>query len=317
MLDNPMNKHFRSNKLAVTRAPNAHRKIALFLARSSILITMSVLMGCAANTAVYVESTNQNSRVDYIVIHATSENFSESLRLLTTRTSNPVSSHYLVPELNDPSYTLASLRVHSLVPEDRRAWHAGVSYWGEEVGLNDRSIGIEVVNEFKCSGTKMAVSEIQLDEVECDFPIYSDEQIELLVELLKSILSRYPNIGPIDIIGHSDIAIMRKSDPGPSFPWQQLYEQGIGAWPDDLLKETHRAQFSSLLPSATMIQKALLALGYQIEITGELDPQSIYALRAFQLHFRPSDYSGEVDVETVAILWALLEQYRPSGLADL
>ena len=317
VLVNLMRIRFQSNKPVITRSLNARRRTALFLARSSVLITLSTLMGCATDTTIYVESTNQNSRIDFIVIHATSENFSESLRLLTTRASNPVSSHYLVPELNDPSYALASLRVHSLVPEHRRAWHAGVSYWREEVGLNDRSIGIEVVNEFKCSGTQLPVSEIQLDEVECDFPSYSDEQIELLVGLLNSILSRYPNINPIDIVGHSDIAIMRKSDPGPLFPWEKLYEQGIGAWPDELLKEKHRAQFSSARPCATRIQKALLALGYQIEITGELDPQSTYALRAFQLHFRPSDYSGEVDVETVAILWSLLEQYMPMGLADL
>jgi len=317
MLDNLVCKHFRAYKLVITRAVNACRRIALNLARSSMLITLSILIGCATGTTVYVESTNQNSRIDFIVIHATSENFSESLRLLTTRTGNPVSSHYLVPDMNDPSYTLASLRVHSLVPEQRRAWHAGVSYWGEEVGLNDRSIGIEVVNEFKCSGTQMPVSEIQLDEVECDFPPYSDEQIELLVDLLNSILSRYPSINPIDIIGHSDIAIMRKSDPGPAFPWKELYEQGIGAWPDQLLEAKHRVLFSIEMPSATRIQSALLALGYEIDITGELDPQSTFALRAFQLHFRPADYSGEVDVETVAILWALLEQYRPRELANL
>jgi len=317
MLDNLVRKYFRTNKIIITRALNARRRIALFLARSSVLIALAILMGCATDATVFVESTNQNSRIDYIVIHATSENFSESLRLLTTRTSNPVSSHYLVPDMNDPSYTLASLRVHSLVPEQRRAWHAGVSYWAKEVGLNDRSIGIEVVNEFKCSGTDMPVLEIQLDEVECNFPAYSDAQIELLVGLLNSILNRYPNINPIDIIGHSDIAIMRKSDPGPLFPWKNLYEQGIGAWPDELLKESHRLRFSSALPSATRIQKALLALGYEIEITGELDLQSTFVLRAFQLHFRPADYSGEVDVETVAILWALLEQYRPRSLANV
>jgi N-acetyl-anhydromuramyl-L-alanine amidase AmpD len=317
MLNNLMRNHFWTNKPVITRALNARRRVVLLLARSSFLIVLATLVGCVADATVFVESTNQNSRIEFIVIHATSENFSESLRLLTTRTSNPVSSHYLVPELNDPSYPFYSLRVHSLVPEHRRAWHAGVSYWGEEVGLNDRSIGIEVVNEFKCSGTQLPISEIQLDEVECDFPSYSDEQIELLVGLLNSILSRYPNINPIDIIGHSDIAIMRKSDPGPSFPWEVLYEQGIGAWPDGLLKEKHRLQFSGALPCATKIQEALLALGYQIKITGELDSQSTFALRAFQLHFRPADYSGEVDVETVAILWALLEQYRPRESANL
>ena len=63
---------------------------------------------------VYIESTNQSSRIDYIVLHATSENFGESLRLLSTPTANPVSSHYLVPELNDPTYPDDQLRIYSL-----------------------------------------------------------------------------------------------------------------------------------------------------------------------------------------------------------
>lgn len=265
---------------------------------------------------VYIESPNQNSRIDYIVIHATSENFAESLRLLTTRTNSPVSSHYLIPEINDPTYPRDSLRVYSLVPEQRRAWHAGVSYWQKEVGLNDRSIGIEVVNEFKCTGTDTPVAEIRLEEVECQFPPYSEAQIELLVDLLNSILSRYPNINPIDIVAHSDIAIMRKSDPGPRFPWRRLYQQGIGAWPDEALAAKYREEFSRTLPSAATLQAALLALGYQVEITGEFDAQTRFALRAFQLHFRPADYSGKVDTETVALLWALLEEYRPGELIE-
>ena len=191
------------------------------------------MSSCATESMVYVESTNKNSRIDYLVIHATSENFAESLRLLTTRSSNPVSSHYLLPAPNDPSYPGNQLRVYSLVDEQLRAWHAGVSYWAGEESLNDRSIGIEVVNEFKCTGTERPLSAIDLDEVVCEFPPYPEQQIQMLIELTQSILARYPGINPIDIVGHSDIAIMRKSDPGPRFPWQQLYEAGIGAWPDD------------------------------------------------------------------------------------
>lgn len=266
---------------------------------------------------VYIESTNQSSRIDYIVIHATSENFGESLRLLSTPTANPVSSHYLVPELNDPTYPNDQLRIYSLVQEHRRAWHAGVSYWAEEENLNDRSIGIEVVNEFKCSGTEMPVPEIDLANVECEFPPYSDEQIELVTELLKSILERYPGIDAIDVVGHSDIAIMRKSDPGPLFPWKQLHDQGIGAWPDDQLLNSYWQLFSNDLPGIPLIQSALLALGYKVEVTGQFDKQTQFALRAFQLHFRASNYSGDIDVETVARLWALLDEYRPREFAAL
>ena len=266
---------------------------------------------------VVVESANQNSRINYLVIHATSEDFAESLRQLTVRTSNPVSAHYLVPEINDPSYADAELRVYSLVPERSRAWHAGVSYWAGEESLNNRSIGIEVVNEFKCTGTDVPFEEIDLAEVDCFFPAYSEPQIELLVDLIKQVLERNPEIGAVDVVGHSDIAIMRRSDPGPKFPWRRLFDEGIGIWPDGEAVASYRERFKLALPSAQTLQTALLALGYQVEVTAAWDIQTRFAVRAFQLRFRPTDYSGFLDFETAAILWALLEEYRPRSLATL
>ena len=269
------------------------------------------LSECMSSSMVVVDSANQNSRINYLVIHATAEDFAESLRLLTIRTANPVSSHYLVPEINDPSYADPELRVYSLVPERRRAWHAGLSFWAGEEALNNRSIGSEVVNEFDCTGTDVPLEEINLAEVGCIFPAYSDQQIDLLIGLIKEILARNPDIGPVDVVGHSDIAIMRKSDPGPKFPWQRLYEEGIGIWPDAEAVAIYRERFKLALPSAETLQSALLALGYQVEVTGAWDTQTRFAVRAFQLRFRPTGYSGFLDFETAAILWALLEEYRP------
>ncbi len=286
-------------------------------AKASVLVALSILSACSSIPMTHVESTNQSSRVDYLVIHSTSENFGESLRLLSTPTDNPVSSHYLVPEINDPTYPHHSLRVYSLVDELRRAWHAGVSYWAGEENLNDRSIGIEVVNEFKCSGTEMPVSEIDLATVECVFPSFSDEQITLLITLIKDILSRYPGIDPVDVVAHSDIAIMRKSDPGPVFPWHRLYEEGIGAWPDSETVMAYQQRFSGDFPTVESLQTGLLNLGYLVEVTGEYDKQTQFAVRAFQLHFRPANYSGFVDVETAALLWALLAKYRGPALAQM
>ncbi len=281
-----------------------------------VILIIGMLLGCTTGSMIYVESTNKNSRIDYVVIHATAENFAESLRLLTTRTSNPVSSHYLLPELGDDSYPHRNLRVYSLVDEELRAWHAGVSYWEGEESLNDRSIGIEVVNEFNCTGTDKPVPEIELSEVTCEFPPFSDEQISILIELLHGILERYPAINPIDIVAHSDISIMRKSDPGPRFPWKQLYEAGIGAWPDDETVERYRIEFAQNLPVVLQLQEALLALGYLVEPSGEFDKQTQFAVRAFQLHYRPSNYNGLIDVETASILWAMLEKYRTEALME-
>jgi N-acetyl-anhydromuramyl-L-alanine amidase AmpD len=285
------------------------------IARRILLLTALWLTACS--NVVEVPSSNYGSRVKYLVLHATSEDFAESLRLLTQPTANPVSSHYLVPAPGDPSYTRSSLRVHRLVPELERAWHAGVSYWAEETGLNDRSIGIEIVNEFKCSGTSGPVNETVPEDISCEFPSYDEEQIALVIELVSDILARYPSINPIDVVGHSDIAILRKSDPGPKFPWKRLYEAGIGAWYQEDLKADYEQRFEQRLPDIATVQDALNRLGYFVEPTGQFDNATRYAMRAMQLHFRPQNYTGEIDAESVAIIWALLEKYRPRELEEL
>ncbi len=305
-----------------TRAPQQHHRSPVtvgYLSKQVMLAILSVLLlaACNSNGMVCIDSANQNSRINYLVIHATSENFAESLRLLTVRSANPVSSHYLVPEINDPTYAEEVLRVYSLVPEQRRAWHAGVSFWAGEEALNNRSIGIEVVNEFKCSGTDVPLSEINLAAVDCVFPDFSEQQIVLLIDLIKQILARNPDINPIDVVAHSDIAIMRKSDPGPKFPWQRLYNEGIGIWPDSEAVARFMERFKLASPSAGTVQTALLALGYQVDVTGAWDQQTRFAVRAFQLRFRPTGYSGFIDIETTAMLWALLEQYRSRAFARL
>lgn len=278
--------------------------------RTAFLILISlVLASCGGVSYVEVMSTNQNSRVNYLVIHATSGYFEESLRLLTTRNPNPVSSHYLVPYRGDPTYNENSLSVYRLVPEERRAWHAGVSQWGEETSLNDRSIGIEIVNNFTCNGSLRNLSPEQPIDLECNFPSYPESQLEILIVLIEEILGRYPEIDPVDIVAHADIAPNRKSDPGPKFPWEDLYKRGIGAWYDIDAKNKYLSQLENQAASISELQCALLNYGYPIKVTGEHDTQSMFAFRAFQVHFRPSSYDGLVDNETAAILYALNEKY--------
>ena len=99
-------------------------------------------------------------------------------------------------------------------------------------------------------------------------------------------------------------------------PWRELHEHGIGAWYDDDTVAKYLEEFESRPPELTLLQHALNAYGYQIEPSGENDPQTRFVLRAFQLHFRPSNWSGGSDVETAAILFALIEKYRPEALND-
>ena len=274
-----------------------------------------LLAACATQRFVDVESANQSSRVRHIVVHFTSVDFAESLRLLSEREGR-VSSHYLVPQPDDASYPRNRLRVFRLVDEGRSAWHAGRSYWAGATALNASSIGIEIVNRSACEPVRLG-AEPPPPRERCRFEEYDGDQIALVIELLTDILDRYPGIRPANIVGHSDIAPDRRMDPGPTFPWQLLHQHGIGAWPDEDAVARHRARFEAAAPDPGLLQRALAAYGYAIEETGRLDAQTRVVLCAFQMHFRPSDWSGEPDAETAAILFALLEKYRPLAFGAL
>lgn len=284
--------------------------------RLLILLGMAIT-GCTSLPMIDAPSLNQNSRINYLVLHFTSEDFAESLRLLTQRTDNPVSVHYLVPETGDATYNGRKLGIYRLVPESRRAWHAGRSYWAGADALNDTSIGIEIVNRSACVDDDPETENPSPEDQTCTLLAFPDEQIDLVIRLATDILDRNPDIDPVDVIGHGDIAPSRRVDPGPLFPWKRLYEKGIGAWYDEETVSRYAEKFSAAYPALPRIQQALNAYGYLIEVTGEDDVQTRFAVRVFQMHFRPALASGRLDVETVAILYALLEKYRPDTLNDL
>lgn len=270
-----------------------------------------VIAGCSSLGMVDVPSQNHNSRIQYLVIHFTSENFAESLRLLTRRTDNPVSVHYLVPEPGDDTYSRSSLRIHRLVPESRRAWHAGRSNWGRADALNDTSVGIEIVNQSACVDNDPDTETPTPEDQTCRFLAYPEEQLALVIKLARDILERNPEIDPVDVIGHGDIATDRRVDPGPRFPWKRLHDAGIGAWYDDDTVAIYRRRFEVAMPDMAATQAALSRYGYLIEETGESDVQTRFVVRSLQMHFRPSDPSGQMDAETAAILFALNDKYRP------
>ncbi len=280
-------------------------------------IILAALSACGSLPVVDMPAEVHSSRIDHLAIHFTGGDFAESMRLLTQRTNIPVSSHYLIPEGGDPSYPRRRLRIYRLVDEERSAWHAGESYWHGEVSLNARSIGIEIVNRARCVKLEPDLSPDIPENQRCVFPEFDPEQIDLVIRLAQDILDRYPRMDPEDIVGHADIAPDRRLDPGPMFPWKTLYENGIGAWYDDDTVGKYLTEFSVRPPDLMLLQRALSAYGYQIEPNGENDPKTRFVLRAFQSHFRPSNWSGAADVETAAILFALIEKYRPDELKEL
>lgn len=281
------------------------------------LLSCSLITACSGVPIVSVPSENFNSRVNQLVIHFTSEDFERSLAILTGETERRVSAHYLIPELDDETYSDDELRVYSLVSTSDRAWHAGRSYWAGKTGLNDQSVGIEIVNQSGCTEDIATLGNSAEFAAACAFKPFGSEQIDLVVRLLKQTLEQHPDIRPEAIVGHADIAPSRKVDPGPLFPWKQLFDAGIGAWFD----EGRVSEVVRLLDRQPLTieqqQTLLLTYGYKVAVSGVEDEQSQLAVRAFQMHFRPANYSGFFDEESAAILISLLERYRPYSLNQL
>ena len=227
-------------------------------------------------------SVNFDNRVQFVVVHYTSANLERSLSLLT---HGAVSSHYLIGD-TPPT-------IYKLVDESARAWHAGESQWEGRTWLNSSSIGIEIVNP--------GFSDTPTGRVW--YP-YTEGQVQALIVLLKDIVKRN-HIDPRHIIGHSDIAPLRKLDPGPLFPWKRLAAEGLGIWPDERLVAQEQALLMDTLPSISWFQQQLARLGYETPQTGELDVATRHVLAAFQMHYRPERFTGDPDARTAALLKVL------------
>lgn len=213
--------------------------------------------------------------IDTLVLHYTGMT---SARAAIDRLCDPeakVSSHYVVEEDGT---------VWQLVDEARRAHHAGISYWRGRTGLNDRSIGIEIVNPGHEHGYR-------------DFPAL---QMAAVCDLCLDIMSRHP-IADRDIVGHSDIAPNRKEDPGEKFDWQGLAANGVGMWPEGV-PDLGIAGIVRDAAQLADVRRALADIGYDIAPHGGLDPALSTVLRAFQRHWRPEAVNGQADAGTLARL---------------
>jgi N-acetylmuramoyl-L-alanine amidase len=192
-----------------------------------------------------------------------------------------VSAHYLVEEDG---------RVFGLVPEERRAWHAGKSFWRGETDINARSIGIEIVNPGHEFGYR-------------PFP---KPQIEAVIALVTDIRGRW-SIENARILGHSDVAPERKEDPGELFPWRWLAEAGHGLWAEPAPAPGSPLAEGDEGPGVFALQAGLTRLGYDSAPSGTYDAATSTIVRAFQRHWRPSGVDGVADGETRARLIALLK----------
>lgn len=228
-------------------------------------------------------SPNQNDRqrpVSMLVLHYTGmENGQAALNRMCDAEAQ-VSAHYMIEEDG---------RVFRLVDEDKRAWHAGVSEWNGITDVNSASIGIEIVNGGHDYGLP-------------DFP---DVQINALIPLCKRIIAAH-RIAPRNIVGHSDIAPERKTDPGEKFPWSGLAAAGIGLWPGSG-NDDRRILFEAggRDRGVTLLQRGLAGLGYGVALDGVMTDRTISVVRAFQRRFRTDKVDGIVDMETLDLVGRL------------
>ena len=284
--------------------------------RANWIWAISLLLTACTQPVVDYPSANQDGRVRFLVLHFTDENFRHSLEILTQPGKNPVSAHYLVARAGEYGSGPAVLR---LVEEAQRAWHAGTSRWQGRDHLNDQSIGIEIVYESRCprEPTRLAETSPWDAEAHCLYPDYPQDQVDVVIKLCKEILSRHPEIDASRVIGHSDVQPENKTDPGPRFPWRQLFAAGIGAWFDDADVSHYRAYFAAHPPSIMLMQEALAAYGFGVEPSGSIDRRTRDVLFGFQSHFLPDHRTGAIDADTAATLFALLAKYRAAELGQL
>lgn len=214
---------------------------------------------------IHTPSPHFNERsidIDSIIIHYTDMPTAERALAWLCDSKSQVSAHYLIDEKGT---------IYQLIEEDKRAWHAGESYWQGREDLNSCSIGIELANPGHSFG-------------HLPFP---EAQIEALITLCQRIQTRW-GIPSSRILGHSDVAPRRKQDPGHLFPWDRLAQEGLGLWPishSEALKHN--------------VTDALAKIGYE---TTSLP----HALFAFQRHFQQHKVDGVADDETLILLAGLI-----------
>jgi len=250
------------------------------------------------------QRTGEVQRPSILMLHYTACEKPGVLELFQNSNAQ-VSSHYLVDRMGN---------ITRFVSEDKRAWHAGYGYWRGETDVNTVSIGIENINigfKFK----KEHGSGIKVGGLTEEWYAYDKELIETLGPLCKDIVERY-SIKPENVIAHSDMALTRgtghlgrKVDPGPLFPWGEFHRKfGVGAW-YDLTRPLSTVALPRNDNTVTWVQEHLKKYGYACPQTRILDEGTKRAVKMFQLHFRATHVSGDIDDETIQILAQLVDCY--------
>jgi N-acetylmuramoyl-L-alanine amidase len=222
----------------------------------------------------------RQSPPDMVVLHYTGMQTGEAALARLRDPEAKVSAHYVVEEDG---------RLFRLVPEERRAWHAGVSFWKGQTGLNGASIGIEIANPGH----------------EFGYRAFPPAQIATVIDLITDIRERW-DVPDGRILAHSDIAPARKADPGELFPWAELAAAGHGLWIEPAIPPGAPLGEGEEGTGVFALQAGLTRLGYDCAPSGRFDAGTTTVVTAFQRHWRPSKVDGIADGDTRARLVGLL-----------
>lgn len=244
-------------------------------------------MNLIAHPSPNFDARPQGRGVDLVILHYTGMPSRDAALARLCDPAAKVSAHYLIDEAGD---------VFALVADSARAWHAGVAHWQGASDINARSIGVELVNPGH----------------EFGYRHFTRAQMAALERLLAELAARH-KIAPERVLGHSDVAPLRKSDPGELFDWARLAKLGFGLWPKADFRADLAAEGASLgerSPRVALLQQSLATIGYGWAESGEDD--GIYdgfydvgteaVVRAFQRHFRPRGVNGAIDGETASLI---------------
>jgi N-acetylmuramoyl-L-alanine amidase len=217
----------------------------------------------------------RNSQIRFLIIHYTGmQSERESIKRLTESKSQ-VSSHYLINQKGD---------ITKMIEEKHIAWHAGKSRWKNFTNLNSQSIGIELVNKGHSFG----------------YDKFSKKQTLKLVFLCKFLIKKY-KIRKFNILGHSDIAPLRKKDPGEKFPWQELFKKKIGFWYDVDLKDNKIYESKKKNNLRNFFFSNLHKIGYRYFDKKKTSSSDSKVIKAFQRRFRQNKVNGQIDKECLQI----------------
>jgi len=229
-------------------------------------------------------SPNHDSRngqaVDILVMHYTDMHTCIDAVTRLCDPASRVSAHYVISLEGE---------VFRLVDESERAWHAGESHWRGNSNINARSIGIEISNPGHSEG----------------YTPFPQVQMDAVLELSKGILSRHA-IPAQNVVGHSDVAFLRKQDPGELFDWKWLAQHGVGIFPEHVKPLMgHEWKRGDKGTTVMRLQQALANWGYGLKTDGEYGEKTEKCVIAFQRHWRQSLVNGIWDDECAGTLAAL------------